>query len=70
MADAEEEAKPEETPASAQGSGEAADVKADGDEKIELGPDGKPIKKKLTPEEQLAAYEESLKNDDWGHQPC
>lgn len=24
----------------------------------------------LTPEEQLARYEESLKNDDWGHQPC
>ena len=26
--------------------------------------------KKLSPEEQLAEYEESLKNDDWGHQPC
>ncbi|MFP6865369.1 MAG: hypothetical protein VCA35_05460 [Roseibacillus sp.] len=26
--------------------------------------------KDLTPEEQLARYEESLKNDDWGHQPC
>ena len=24
----------------------------------------------LTPEEQLARYEESLKNGDWGHQPC
>jgi hypothetical protein len=23
-----------------------------------------------TAEEQLAAYEESLKEDDWGHQPC
>jgi hypothetical protein len=23
-----------------------------------------------TPEQQLADYEESLKNDDWGHQPC
>ncbi len=23
-----------------------------------------------TPEEQMAQYEESLKNDDWGHQPC
>lgn len=26
--------------------------------------------KDLAPEEQLARYEESLKNDDWGHQPC
>ena len=25
---------------------------------------------KLSAEEQLAAYEESLKEDDWGHQPC
>ena len=27
-------------------------------------------KKKLTPEEQMALYEESLKETDWGHQPC
>ena len=26
--------------------------------------------KKLTKEEQLALYEKSLKEDDWGHQPC
>ena len=26
--------------------------------------------KELTPEEQMALYEESLKEDDWGHQPC
>ncbi len=24
----------------------------------------------LSAEEQMARYEESLKNDDWGHQPC
>ncbi len=24
----------------------------------------------LSPEEQLARYEEAMKNDDWGHQPC
>jgi hypothetical protein len=30
--------------------------------------DGK--KRPLTPEEQMALYEESLKEDDWGHQPC
>ena len=26
--------------------------------------------KKLTPEEQMALYEEDLKESDWGHQPC
>lgn len=26
--------------------------------------------KDMTPEEQLAAYEEQLKEEDWGHQPC
>ena len=25
---------------------------------------------KMTPEEQMALYEESLKETDWGHQPC
>lgn len=25
---------------------------------------------KLTPEEQMALYEENLKETDWGHQPC
>lgn len=24
----------------------------------------------LSPEEQMALYEESLKESDWGHQPC
>jgi len=24
----------------------------------------------LTPEEQMALYEEDLKENDWGHQPC
>jgi hypothetical protein len=27
-------------------------------------------KKPLTAEEQMAIYEESLKESDWGHQPC
>ena len=27
-------------------------------------------KGKLTPEEQMALYEEALKEEDWGHQPC
>jgi hypothetical protein len=25
---------------------------------------------KLTPEEQMAAFEKELKENDWGHQPC
>jgi len=25
---------------------------------------------KLSKEEQMAAFEEDLKNNDWGHQPC
>lgn len=29
-----------------------------------------PAEKELTAEEQMAAYEESLKETDWGHQPC
>jgi len=26
--------------------------------------------KKLTPEEQMTLYEDDLKENDWGHQPC
>jgi len=26
--------------------------------------------KPLTPEEQMAAFEKDLKENDWGHQPC
>jgi hypothetical protein len=26
--------------------------------------------RKLTPEEQMALYENDLKENDWGHQPC
>jgi hypothetical protein len=29
-----------------------------------------PGTKKLTPDEQMALYEEHLKETDWGHQPC
>ena len=29
-----------------------------------------PDPKELTPEEQMALYEEDLKETDWGHQPC
>ena len=33
-------------------------------------PEEKKPKKELTPEEQMAAYEDDLKETDWGHQPC
>ncbi len=26
--------------------------------------------RELTPEEQMAKFEEALKDEDWGHQPC
>jgi hypothetical protein len=38
-----------------------ADASAPGDEKP---------KAKLTPEEQMAAFEKAMKEEDWGHQPC
>ena len=31
--------------------------------------DPKPVAE-MTEEEQMEAYEESLKDTDWGHQPC
>ena len=31
--------------------------------------DTKPVDE-MTEEEQMAAYEEEMKNSDWGHQPC
>lgn len=34
-----------------------------------LSTDGKPVKQ-LSKEEQMAAFEEDLKYNDWGHQPC
>ena len=35
----------------------------------ENAPDPKPVEE-MTEEEQMEAYEESLKDTDWGHQPC
>lgn len=32
-------------------------------------PEAKPVDE-LTPEEQMERFERSLKEDDWGHQPC
>ena len=36
------------------------------EEEEATSPDGK----ELSAEEQMAAYEEALKETDWGHQPC
>ena len=33
-------------------------------------PEPEPAPKPLTAEEQMAKYEEDLKETDWGHQPC
>jgi hypothetical protein len=33
-------------------------------------PEPNPAAKQPTAEEQMAAYEEDLKESDWGHQPC
>lgn len=35
-----------------------------------FGESKKVVPKKLSPEEQMAAFEEDLKESDWGHQPC
>ncbi len=53
--------KPSSTDAKAAAEGEATGVGVAG---------ATDTAKKLTPEEQMALYEESLKEADWGHQPC
>ena len=47
-------------------------VVAEGGASDQLKPGEKPseAKKKLTPEEQMAAFEKAMKEEDWGHQPC
>jgi hypothetical protein len=44
-------------------------------ELTQTGPSKKPggktkSKTQLTPEEQMAAFEKAMKEEDWGHQPC
>ena len=47
------------------------DPQEENDPKSEPESDGeRKAKPELTPEEQMARYEEALKEDDWGHQPC
>jgi hypothetical protein len=48
-----------------------ADEKQSGEGKAKPAESGetKPVEE-MSEEEQLAAYEEEMKNSDWGHQPC
>jgi len=40
------------------------------EEPDENGQEEEASKEDLTPEEQMAKFEEAMKNEDWGHQPC
>ena len=46
-----------------------AKVQANNDAAVSGAHDPSAVKG-LTPEQQMALYEEKLKEDDWGHQPC
>jgi hypothetical protein len=46
-----------------------AKVQANNDATVSGAHDPSAVKG-LTPEQQMALYEEKLKEDDWGHQPC
>ena len=35
-----------------------------------VAPGEAPLANTLTPEEQMALFEQELKETDWGHQPC
>ena len=52
---------------SPESSGHDASTKGASESAAEGNP---PESKPLTPEEQMALYEEDLKETDWGHQPC
>ena len=54
-----EQPKAKQTPASRPEDASAAQTKTD-----------LPKNAPLSPEEQMAQYEEALKESDWGHQPC
>ena len=41
-----------------------------GEAAVPAGVEGTRPEKKLTPEEQMAAFEKAMKEEDWGHQPC
>ena len=58
--------KPEPNP-KAQGSIPGKKPAADADAAASKDPEAP---KKLTPEEQMARFEDDLKENDWGHQPC
>ena len=47
-----------------------ADQESDAKAKASVTSGDKPPAKELTKEEQMALYEDDLKENDWGHQPC
>lgn len=47
----------------------ASPHEAEAEKQVEVAPP-KPSTAPLTPEEQMALYEEDLKENDWGHRPC
>ncbi len=61
MSDKPHEPKP--APAKGQGKGTPADVTNPAAAEPEAS-------RPLTPEEQMAAFEKDLRENDWGHQPC
>ncbi len=53
------------------GFGRDATSKLPADSAADVSPTGEPATpKKLTAEEQMALHESSLKEEDWGRQPC
>lgn len=46
------------------------ETKRDGEKTSSETSPEKPEAKTLSKEEQMAQFEEALKNSDWGHQPC
>ena len=48
---------------------EATTADPETEAKPATGDGTKPVSK-MTPEEQMAAFEKAMKEDDWGHQPC
>ena len=70
MSNAEPRKKEQARPDSDQTDAEAAGKNSAGRESPGSVSGEPPNSETLTPEEQMARYEESLKDEDWGHQPC
>ena len=67
MPEAESSNKPAERKESSEKSSESAQIHGETAGQVSDAP--KDVNQ-LTPEEQMALYEDDLKETDWGHQPC